>query len=181
MIFCETKLAGVVTFEPKIYRDERGYFFESFNSNEFTSRVGPVSFCQDNESLSKLNVIRGLHFQVGENAQSKLVRVVKGAIWDVAVDLRPGSKTFKEWFAVELTERNRKQMFIPSGFAHGFQSLSEETIVQYKVDKFYSPNSEFGIRYDDLELSIAWPQLGEVHLSAKDLKLPSLSNVERLP
>ena len=171
----ETAIPGVVIIEPRVFEDARGYFFESFNQREFEEKVGPICFVQDNESKSSYGVVRGLHFQKGEHAQSKLVRVVKGAVLDVAVDIRKGSPTFGKWVSVELTEDNHRQFFIPRGFAHGFSVLSEIAVFQYKCDNFYAPQSEGVIAWDDPDLNIDWRiPADKIILSAKDSKHPLL-------
>ena len=174
----QTPIEGLVIIEPRLFGDDRGYFFESFNQREFEREVGPVTFVQDNESKSCYGVIRGLHFQKGEHAQSKLVRVVKGAVLDVAVDIRPGSPTFGMHFAVELSEENHRQFFLPRGMAHGFSVLSEEAIFQYKCDNFYCRESEGAIAWDDPDLGIDWliPE-DKVILSEKDRSHPRLKDI----
>ena len=152
----KTKIPGVVIIEPRLFPDARGYFFESFSKREFEEKVGKIEFVQDNESKSSYGVLRGLHFQKPPYAQSKLVRVVKGAVLDVAVDIRKGSPTFGQHVAVELTEDNHRQFFIPRGFAHGFAVLTDEVIFQYKCDNFYAPASEGAIAWDDPDLGIDW-------------------------
>ena len=152
----KTAIDGVVIIEPRLFRDERGYFFESFSERDFCEQVRPVYFVQDNESKSSYGVLRGLHFQKTPHAQSKLVRVIKGRVLDVAVDIRRGSPTFGRHVAVELTEENHRQFFIPRGFAHGFSVLSEEAIFQYKCDNYYAPQSEGALAWDDPELAIDW-------------------------
>ena len=175
MNLIETAIPGVVIIEPRVFEDARGYFFESFNQREFEEKVGPICFVQDNESKSSYGVVRGLHFQKGEHAQSKLVRVVKGAVLDVVVDIRKGSPTFGKWVSVELTEENHRQCFIPKGFAHGFSVLSDEVIFQYKCDNFYAPQSEGAIAWDDPDLNIDWRiPADKIILSAKDSKHPLL-------
>ncbi|RZJ89865.1 MAG: dTDP-4-dehydrorhamnose 3,5-epimerase [Hymenobacter sp.] len=174
----QTALPGVLILIPRLLADDRGYFFETFNAKKFCELVAPVVFCQDNESLSQKNVIRGLHYQIGESAQSKLVSVVRGAIWDVAVDLRSSSPTFKQSFGIELTSACRKQLFIPKGFAHGFLSLEDDTIVQYKVDGYYSAQDERGIAFDDGVLDIKWPMSGAPKLSPKDQNHPKFTNAD---
>ena len=170
-----TEIEGVLIIKPRIFQDSRGYFFESFNQREFEDKVGPVTFVQDNESKSCYGVVRGLHFQKGEHSQSKLVRVVKGKVLDVAVDLRPGSKTFGKHVAAELSEDNHRQFFIPRGFAHGFSVLSDEVIFQYKCDNFYCPESEGAIAWDDPDLGIDWKvPKDKIILSEKDRKHPKL-------
>ena len=175
----KTPIEGLVIIEPRLFGDDRGYFFESFNQREFEREIGPVTFVQDNESKSCYGVIRGLHFQKGEHAQSKLVRVVKGAVLDVAVDIRPGSPTYGMHFAVELTAENHLQFFLPRGMAHGFSVLSEEAVFQYKCDNFYCRESEGAIAWDDPDLDIDWriPK-DKVILSEKDRNHPRLRDLE---
>ena len=156
MNIIKTAIEGVVIIEPKVFNDERGYFFESYNQKDFNSLVKEITFVQDNESCSQYGVIRGLHFQKSPYAQSKLVRVVKGRVLDVAVDIRHGSPTFGKHVKVELTENNHLQFFIPKGFAHGFAVLSETAVFQYKCDNFYAPQSEGAIAWDDPDLAIDW-------------------------
>lgn len=176
-----TEIDGVLILEPRLFQDSRGYFFESFNQKEFESKVGAVTFVQDNESKSCYGVVRGLHFQKGEHAQSKLVRVVKGKVLDVAVDLRPGSPTFGKYVSVELSEDNHLQFFIPRGFAHGFSVLSDEVVFQYKCDNFYCPESEGAIAWDDPDLGIDWKiPADRIILSDKDRKHPRLKDYEIL-
>ena len=175
----ETKIPGVVIIEPRLFPDARGYFFESFSKREFKEKVGKIDFVQDNESKSSYGVLRGLHFQKPPYAQSKLVRVVKGAVLDVAVDIRKGSPTFGQHVAVELTEDNHRQFFIPRGFAHGFAVLTDEVIFQYKCDNFYAPASEGAIAWDDPDLGIDWRVPAEkVILSEKDRRHPRLKEIE---
>lgn len=165
----KTDIEGVVIIEPRIFRDDRGYFFESFSQREFQEKVCNTVFVQDNESKSSYGVLRGLHFQKPPYAQSKLVRVIKGAVLDVAVDIRKGSPTFGQHVAVELTEDNHRQFFIPRGFAHGFSVLTDEVIFQYKCDNFYAPQSEGALAWDDPDLGIDWRLPAEkVILSEKD-------------
>lgn len=169
MNIIKTSIEGVVIIEPRLFKDERGYFFESFNQREFEEKVCKTTFVQDNESKSGYGVIRGLHYQKPPFAQSKLVRVIKGAVLDVAVDIRKGSPTFGQHVAVELTEENHRQFFIPRGFAHGFSVLSEEVIFQYKCDEFYHPEAEGAIAWNDTELGIDWKiPRDKVILSEKD-------------
>lgn len=176
-----TEIDGVLILEPRLFQDSRGYFFESFNQKEFESKVGNVTFVQDNESKSCYGVVRGLHFQKGEHAQSKLVRVVKGKALDVAVDLRPESPTFGKYVSVELSEDNHLQFFIPKGFAHGFSVLSDEVVFQYKCDNFYCPESEGAIAWDDPDLGIDWKiPADRIILSDKDRKHPRLKDYEIL-
>ena len=156
MNIIKTSIEGLVILEPRLFQDDRGYFFESFNQREFESNVCQTTFVQDNESKSSYGVIRGLHFQKSPFAQSKLVRVIKGVVLDVAVDIRKGSPTFGKHVSVELTEENHRQFFIPRGFAHGFSVLSEEVIFQYKCDNFYHPEAEGAIAWNDPDLNIDW-------------------------
>ena len=175
MNIIETPIPGVVIIEPRLFLDARGYFFESFNQREFEEKVCKTTFVQDNESKSSYGVIRGLHFQKPPFAQSKLVRVVKGAVLDVAVDIRKDSPTFGRHVTVELTEDNHRQFFIPRGLAHGFSVLSEEVIFQYKCDNFYAPQSEGAIAWDDPDLGIDWRiPADKVVLSEKDRHHPLL-------
>ena len=177
----KTAIEGLVIIEPKVFQDARGYFFESFSQPLFDKLVRPVKFVQDNESKSRYGVLRGLHFQKGQHAQSKLVRVVKGRVLDVAVDIRKGSPTFGKYVAVELTEDNHRQFFIPRGFAHGFSVLSEEAIFQYKCDNLYAPESEGSIIWNDPEIGIDWGLAAEdVVLSAKDMCHPTLKDAPEL-
>ncbi|MBP3534193.1 MAG: dTDP-4-dehydrorhamnose 3,5-epimerase [Alistipes sp.] len=178
----KTEIEGVVIIEPKIFGDERGYFFESFNAAEFARKVGVNTvFVQDNESKSKYGVLRGLHFQKGEFAQSKLVRVVEGRVIDVAVDIRRGSPTFGKHVAVELSKENKRQLFIPRGFAHGFAVLSEEAVFQYKCDNLYAPDHEGAIAWNDPKIGIDWQIRPEdAILSEKDKKHPTLDEAEEL-
>lgn len=177
----KTAIDDVVIIEPTIFGDARGYFFESFSQREFEEKVRKVRFVQDNESKSKYGVVRGLHFQRGKDAQSKLVRVIKGRVLDVAVDVRKGSPTFGEHVAVELSEDNHRQLFIPRGFAHGFAVLSDEVIFQYKCDNLYAPQSEGAIAWDDPDLGIDWQiPSQEVILSAKDAAHPRLKDTQEL-
>lgn len=176
MKITETEIEGVVIIEPQLFGDERGYFFESFSQREFNAAVRPVGFVQDNESKSVYGVIRGLHFQRGEHSQSKLVRVVQGAVLDIAVDIRKGSPTFGKYVAVELSEHNKRQLFIPRGFAHGFSVLTPEVIFQYKCDNYYNKESEGAIAWDDPLLAIDWRiPADKVILSEKDKHHPTLS------
>jgi dTDP-4-dehydrorhamnose 3,5-epimerase len=177
MEIIKTAIEGVVIIEPHLFKDERGYFFESFNQREFEEKVCKTTFVQDNESKSSYGVIRGLHFQNPPFAQSKLVRIIKGAVLDVVVDIRKGSPTFGQHVAVELTEENHRQFFIPRGFAHGFSVLSDEVIFQYKCDNFYAPESESALAWDDPDLGIDWRiPMDKVVLSEKDKKHPILKN-----
>lgn len=178
MNFIKTDIDGVWIIEPRRFGDARGYFMESFKKSEFDANVGPVDFVQDNESFSSRGVLRGLHFQKGEFSQAKLVRVSQGTVIDVAVDLRGGSPTYGRHVAVELSQENGRQLFIPRGFAHGFVVLSETAQFQYKVDNVYAPQSEATLRFDDPALGIDWRiPAGEMLLSEKDLRGLSLSEI----
>lgn len=175
----KTPIEGVVIIEPTIFGDERGYFFESFSLREFAEKVRPVNFVQDNESKSKYGVVRGLHFQKGADAQSKLVRVVEGRVLDVAVDIRKGSPSFGQHVAVELSAENKRQFFVPRGFAHGFAVLSETATFQYKCDNYYAPHNEGAVAWDDPALGIDWQiPAAEVILSQKDAHHPTLAEAE---
>ena len=179
MNFIETAIKGVYVIEPKVFNDARGYFFEAWKQMEFENHIGKVNFIQDNESKSSYGVLRGLHYQKAEFAQAKLVRVIKGRVLDVAVDIRRSSSTFGQHVMVELSEDNKRQFFIPRGFAHGFLVLSEEAIFTYKVDNVYAPQAEAGIRWDDPDLGIEWPiDPADVLTSEKDLRLPYLKDAE---
>ncbi len=165
----QTEIQGVVIIEPRLFRDDRGCFFESYSQREFDEKVAPIRFVQDNESRSTYGVLRGLHFQKPPHAQSKLVRVIKGRVLDVAVDIRRRSPTFGRHVAVELTEENHRQCFIPRGFAHGFSVLSEEAVFQYKCDNAYAPQSEGALAWDDPDLAIDWRiPADKIILSEKD-------------
>lgn len=175
----KTQIEGVFILEPRIFNDARGYFFESFSAHEFEEKVCRTTFVQDNESFSTYGVVRGLHFQKPPFAQSKLVRVIQGAVLDVAVDIRPGSPTYGQHVAVELTGDNHRQFFIPRGFAHGFAVLSETVLFQYKCDQFYAPQSEGGIAWNDPTLNIDWKiPADQVILSEKDTQHPLLKDFE---
>lgn len=166
-----TAIEGVVILEPEVFGDERGYFFESFSQREFEEKVCKTTFVQDNESSSRYGVLRGLHFQKPPHAQAKLVRVVKGKVLDIAVDIRKGSPTFGHHVSIELSGENKRQLFIPRGFAHGFAVLSDEVVFQYKCDRYYVPHSEGGILWNDPALGIDWKLPEEdVILSEKDKK-----------
>jgi len=174
MTVTETKLPGCLIIEPNVFNDERGYFFESYNQKTFNKATGlNVNFVQDNQSFSTYGVVRGLHYQAGEAAQAKLVRVIAGTVLDVAVDLRKESATYGQYVAVELSGENKKQLFIPRGFAHGFVVLSTEAEFCYKCDNFYSKEFERGILYNDATLNIDWVlESSELKASAKDVELP---------
>ncbi|MEZ7935137.1 MAG: dTDP-4-dehydrorhamnose 3,5-epimerase [Sulfurospirillum sp.] len=180
MIFTRTTIPDVLIIEPKIHGDERGYFVETFRANKLEEFLGhPINFCQDNESKSSRGVLRGLHYQLPPFAQTKLVRVIEGSVLDVAVDIRKDSPYFGQYVAVELSGDNKKQMFIPRGFAHGFIVLSDVCTFAYKVDNYYSPECDRGIAFDDQDIGIDW-QISTSHLrlSEKDKKQPSLCNAD---
>ncbi len=175
----KTAIDGLFIIEPRIFKDARGYFFESFSQREFEEKVGPINFVQDNESMSQYGVMRGLHFQRPPFTQSKLVRCVKGAVLDVAVDIRKGSPTYGQHVAVELTEENHLQFFVPRGFAHGFSVLTETAVFQYKCDNFYAPQADDGISILDDSLGIDWRiPTAKAILSEKDTKHPLLKDFE---
>ena len=179
MNIIQTEIPGPVIIEPRIFGDSRGYFFESFSEKNFKELVADADFVQDNESKSCYGVVRGLHFQKPPHAQAKLVRVVKGRVLDVAVDIRKGSPTYGKHVAVELTEGNHRQFFIPRGFAHGFAVLSEEAVFQYKCDNYYAPQSEGALAWDDPDLGIDWGVPAEsVILSEKDSRHPKLKDLD---
>ena len=179
MEFKETDLKGVYIIEPRVFADARGYFFEAWKQAEFEAHVGPVKFIQDNESMSSYGVVRGLHYQKGDLSQAKLVRVISGRVVDVAVDIRRSSPTFGRHIMVELSGDNKRQLFIPRGFAHGFAVLSPEAVFTYKVDNPYAPQQEAGIRWDDPELAIQWPiDPKDVLTIDKDLRQPLLRDAE---
>lgn len=179
MEYIETEIKGVFIIEPKVFKDARGYFMEAWKQAEFDEHVGPTMFIQDNESKSSFGVLRGLHYQKGDASQAKLVRVIKGKVLDVAVDIRKSSPTFGKHVTVELSEDNKRQFFIPRGFAHGFLVLSDEAIFTYKVDNPYAPQCDAGIRWNDPDLGIEWPIDPEmVQTSDKDLKQPLLKDAE---
>ena len=179
MEYKETEIEGVYVIEPRVFNDARGYFMESWKEAEFEEHIGPVHFIQDNESKSGYGILRGLHYQKGEASQAKLVRVIKGRVLDVAVDIRKSSPTFGKHVMLELSEDNKRQFFIPRGFAHGFLVLSDEAIFTYKVDNPYAPQQEAGIRWNDPELGIEWPiDPAKVLTSEKDLKQPLFRDAE---
>jgi dTDP-4-dehydrorhamnose 3,5-epimerase len=174
----ETKLKGCFIIEPKVFEDKRGYFLESYNQKVFNNAIGQnINFVQDNESFSSKGVLRGLHYQTGEHAQTKLVRVIQGEVLDIAVDVRQTSPTFGQHISIILSEDNKKQLFVPRGFAHGFIVLSKKALFSYKCDNFYKKESEAGIIYNDRSLKIDWKlNEGEFIISEKDLMLPKLEN-----
>ena len=178
MTYKETEISGVWIIEPKVFKDARGYFMETWKQAEFEQYVGKINFVQDNESSK--GVLRGLHYQLAPYSQSKLVRVIKGCVLDVAVDVRAGSPTFGKYVAVELSEENKRQLFVPQGFAHGFHVLSDEAVFTYKVDNPYMPSHERGLRFDDPSIGVDWriSDTETLTLSEKDTKAPLLSEAE---
>jgi dTDP-4-dehydrorhamnose 3,5-epimerase len=182
MTFTRTEIPDVIICEPIVFGDERGYFVETFRKDKLEEFLGfKVNFCQDNESKSSYGVLRGLHYQLAPFAQTKLVRVIKGKVLDIAVDIRKGSPTFGKYVAVELTEDNKKQLFIPRGFAHGFVVLSDEAIFAYKVDSYYSPECDRGIAFDDKDIGVDWQiEHSKLQLSSKDTKQPKFKDLKDL-
>ena len=177
MEYIKTAIDGVYILEPRVFSDARGYFMETWKLQEFEQNIRHVDFIQDNESKSSRGVLRGLHYQKGEFSQAKLVRVIKGAVIDVAVDIRQSSPTFGQHVMVELNEDNKRQLFVPRGFAHGFLVVSDEAIFSYKVDNVYAPQAEAGIRWNDPQLGLVWPiEPSEVITSEKDLQQPLLKD-----
>lgn len=177
----KTDIEGVVILEPEVYTDERGYFFESYSQQRFDEVVSPIRFVQENESKSRYGVIRGLHYQRGDAAQAKLVSVVRGRILDIAVDIRKSSPTFGKYVAVEISEDNKRQIFVPRGFAHGFAVLSDEAVLQYKCDNYYAPSEERGIAWNDPAIGIEWGIPEDVAtLSNKDIQNPRLTDAVEL-
>ncbi len=173
----EKVLTDAFVLKPRVFEDDRGYFYESFNNSSFQNAIeSEIDFIQDNQSYSSKGTLRGLHFQRGNAAQAKLVRLTQGSAYDVAVDLRPNSLTFKQWYGVELSAENHLQFFIPRGFAHGFVALEDSTIFQYKVDNYYSGIKDGGVIWNDNELAITWPKL-KLELSEKDKNLPKLNQL----
>lgn len=182
MIFLKTSIPDVIIIEPKVHGDARGYFVETFRADKLEEFIGyKINFCQDNESKSSKGVLRGLHYQLAPFAQTKLVRVIKGKVLDVAVDIRKNSPTFGKYVAVLLSAENKKQLLVPRGFAHGFVVLEDDTVFAYKVDNYYSPECDRGIAYDDESLNIDWIlKKEELNLSAKDTKQPKLNETNDL-
>ena len=173
MSFSTTPISDLLVFEPRIFGDERGYFYEAYNRSTFAAAGVGATFVQDNQAYSTKGILRGLHRQSGEAAQAKLVRVISGTVFDVAVDMREGSPTFLRWFGIILSGENHKQLYIPRGFAHGYLVLSDEAVFSYKCDNFYAPGNEVGMRYDDPAISINWPDLGTPYqVAARDLAWP---------
>ena len=173
MNFTETCLPGVWLIEPKVFGDHRGYFLESYKQELFEKHIGKVNFIQDNESFSSFGVLRGLHYQLNPYSQAKLVRVISGSVWDIAVDIRKSSPNFGKYVGMELTGENKRQLFIPRGFAHGFIVTSEQALFSYKVDNIYAPQHERSIIYNDSDIAIDWRiELAQLKLSEKDLKAP---------
>ena len=180
MQFTRTKIEDVIIIDPKVHGDDRGYFIETFRQDKLEDFLGfKVKFCQDNESKSSRGVIRGLHYQLSSAAQTKLVRVIQGSVLDVAVDIRKGSPTFGQHVAVKLTAENKRQLFVPRGFAHGFVVLENDTIFAYKVDNYYSPENDRGVAFDDANIDIDWGiDRSELKLSEKDTKQPKLNEAD---
>lgn len=179
MEYRQTAIPDVWIIEPKVFNDARGYFFEAWKQADFESHIGNINFIQDNESKSSYGVLRGLHYQKGSYSQAKLVRVIKGKVLDVAVDIRKSSPTFGQYVMVELSDENKRQFFIPRGFAHGFLVLSQEAIFTYKVDNVYAPQQEASICWNDKDLAIAWPiDAKDILTSEKDLNAKTLKNAE---
>lgn len=179
MEFIKTDMPGMFIIEPKIFGDDRGYFFESFNQKEFERHIGKIDFVQDNESKSSKGVLRGLHFQKPPFTQSKLLRCIEGEVLDVAVDLRKDSSSYKQYISIKLSGENKRQVFIPKGFAHGFLVLSESATIAYKVDQYFAPDSDSGIAWDDEDINVDWRMNCEdVLLSFKDKALKPLSDIE---
>lgn len=177
----QTEIPGVVIIEPRIFADNRGYFYEVFTERDFAELVCPIHFVQQNEAKSSYGVVRGLHFQLPPHAQSKLVRVTKGRVLDVVVDIRRSSPTFGKHIAVELSDENHLQLFIPRGFAHGYSVLSDEAVMEYKCDNYYAPESEGGILWNDTELAIDWQVAADkAILSEKDKHYPTLAECNKL-
>ena len=180
MQYIETEIKGVWVLEPRVFEDSRGYFMETYRQEDFDANIGNTVFVQDNESKSSYGVVRGLHYQKGEWSQAKLVRVLEGKVLDVAVDLRRSSETFGKYVAVELSAENKRQLFVPRGFAHGFAVLSDTAVFAYKVDNKYMPSAEAAIRFDDPDIGIEWPVAAkDMILSAKDLNAKSFKEAEK--
>lgn len=174
MEIIQTPIQGLLIIKPRVFEDERGYFYESFNRKKFADLGIDINLCQDNQSKSSYGVVRGLHYQLHPYSQSKLVSAICGVVWDVAVDLRKGSSTFGQWYGIELSEENKLQFLIPKGFAHGFSVLSEIAVFSYKCDEYYNPQSEAGIIYNDVSLNVDWKiPLDKAIVSDKDKILPS--------
>lgn len=180
MEIIKTPIADLLIIQPRVFADARGFFFESYNEKNYQEAGINIRFCQDNQSKSGYGVIRGLHYQLQPHSQSKLVSVIQGSVWDVAVDLRKNSATYGQWFGVELTEENKTQFLIPKGFAHGFSVLSETAVFSYKCDDFYNPTLERGIMYNDPSLNIDWKiPSGKELISEKDTKHPLFVEAEK--
>lgn len=176
----KTEIPGILIIQPKIFEDSRGYFYESYNKEKLNDALGNIEFIQDNQSLSNLGTIRGLHYQLAPYVQAKLIRVLQGEIYDIAVDIRKNSSTYGKYFGIELSNENKTQLYIPHGFAHGFSVLSKKAIVFYKTDQYYHKESERGIKFNDTELNIDWKvNLSKSILSSKDKILPSLKDAEK--
>jgi len=177
MVFLKTHLDGLLVIEPKVFEDSRGFFYESFNQKRFNEFVPGTVFVQDNHSKSNKGVLRGLHYQI-QHAQGKLVRVVQGSVFDVAFDIRKSSSTFGQWFGIELSSTNKKQLWIPAGYAHGFLTLEDNTEFLYKTTEFYHPDFERSILWNDQEIGISWPTISDVKLSSKDQGGNPIKNAE---
>ena len=177
--FLSTPIQDLVIIKPRVFHDDRGFFMESYKKTDFSNAGIDESFVQDNHSFSSKGVLRGLHFQTEPHAQGKLVRVVKGRVWDVAVDLRPGSETYKQWYGIELSEENLTMFYIPSGFAHGFLTIEDDTHFLYKCTSEYAPKADGGIRWDDPDIAVKWPlESGQIpDVSEKDAVLPYLKEL----
>lgn len=180
MNIIETKIPGLLIIEPKVFGDERGFFMESYNKKRYQEAGVNVEFVQDNLSQSKRGVLRGLHYQAPPFGQGKLVTVIKGAVLDVAVDIREGSPTYGQYEMIELTGDNKKQFWIPEGFAHGFLTLEDDTVFAYKCTNVYSPEHDRGVKFDDPAIGIEWPEMGELTVSEKDQKQPLLALIEKV-
>ncbi len=178
MKFIETKISGVFIIEPKVFGDARGFFMESYNAQSWAQAIGEPQFVQDNHSRSGIGVLRGLHYQLPPFAQGKLVRVTRGAVFDVAVDIRRSSPTFGQWVGVTLTEENHRQLWVPPGFAHGFLTLTAEVDFLYKTTAYYAPTHERAIAWNDSDIGIVWPDIGRLpQLSVKDQSAPTLQKI----
>lgn len=179
MDIIKTGIPGLVIVKPRVFKDERGYFFESYHQNKLLKKGIKATFVQDNESKSKRGVLRGLHYQLAPYGQAKLIRVIAGAVYDVAVDIRKGSPTFGQWYGTEISAENKLQMFVPRGFAHGFAVISDTAILTYKCDNYYNANSERGIYYMDKKLQIDWQMdVKDAVVSSKDKVLPAFEEAE---
>lgn len=174
--FTDTQIKDLIVIEPRVFDDDRGYFLETYKKSDFSKAGIHEEFTQDNHSFSSKGVLRGIHFQTGSSSQGKLVRVVTGSVWDVAVDLRPGSSTFGSWYGLELSSRNKKMLYLPPGFGHGFVTLEDDTTFLYKCTSEYDPKADSGIIWDDVELNIDWPIKEGLSFSSKDLELQTFQS-----